>query len=71
MITVEFQCPMCGREYEVDVPIEAFFAWQSGALIQEAMPNASATVREHFVSGLCEDCQESIFTAYERIKNIS
>jgi len=71
MITVEFECPICGREYEVEIPIEAFFALQSGALIQEAMPNASATVREHFVSGLCESCQKSIFTAYERLENIS
>lgn len=61
MIIIENRCPFCGKGYEFEAPLEGVFDWQAGVLVQEAFPTLSATKREHFVSGLCEDCQKKIF----------
>lgn len=60
-ITLEINCPICGKEYEVTVPIKGYEAWQRGELIQNAMPDVSPEVRESLISKLCETCQMDIF----------
>lgn len=62
MILVARQCPFCGKKYNVEVPEKGFLDWyEGGELIQVAMPNVSAEVRESLISGMCEDCQKSVF----------
>lgn len=58
---VEVRCPFCGKNGLVEVDVEQYEAWQSGELIQYAMPALSATQREMLITGMCEDCQNSIF----------
>lgn len=59
MITID--CPICRKEHSVEVSERAFYEWQNGALIQNAMPTLSATEREQLISRICPACQASIF----------
>lgn len=60
-IVVAQACPFCGQQYEGCFDTPAFDAWQNGALIQDVMPDVPATSREWLISGICPDCQDSIF----------
>lgn len=53
---LEVTCINCKKVYTVDVPKEGFFNWQSGMLIQDAMPDVSADDRELLISHLCSSC---------------
>lgn len=58
---VEITCPLCGTEHSVIVNEYAFYEWQEGAIIQNAMPDLTPTEREQLISHLCPKCQKSIF----------
>lgn len=60
--TLTVKCPFCGKETQVkDVSPEGWFALMRGALMQVAFPNMSAEDREVLISGLCKECQASVF----------
>lgn len=62
MIDVMVTCPFCGETSFVTVPMEGLVVWMSGEmLIQEALPEVSASVREQLISGICPDCWNSMF----------
>lgn len=52
-----------GNTYEMDIDItqEQLDQWQSGVLIQNAMPNISATEREFLISGMSLEEQKEFF----------
>lgn len=53
---VENICPFCGKCRTKLFRTKEFDAWQSGELIQNAMPNASPDDREFLITGMCNDC---------------
>ena len=61
MMRVVDRCVFCGKYHEVEVPINGFYAWQMGAVIQNAMPEVNATDREFLISGICPACQKAVF----------
>lgn len=62
MINAMIICPFCNSDYEVKIANEdGYFKWVTGELIQNALPELSATDRESLISGLCPDCQKKIF----------
>lgn len=60
-LVVIIGCPFCRNEHRVKVNEDAYYRWQAGELIQNAMPDLSPTEREQLISGLCPECQEIIF----------
>lgn len=59
---VEITCPFCGEIHYVEVDRDHFTKWyRDGELIQNAMPELSATEREQLISDICPKCQEGIF----------
>lgn len=60
---VEIHCPFCGCVHTVEVNEDAYYDWQEGMLIQNAMPDLTPTEREQLISKLCPDCQDKIFGA--------
>lgn len=56
-------CPFTKQynEREIDVTPEQIYAWQNGALIQEAMPNLSADDREFIMTGITPEVWDAIF----------
>lgn len=61
-VAVNYYCPIC-REFKIAIyPIEGFTNWYvKGMLIQEALPDITATEREILISNICPDCQKKIF----------
>lgn len=64
-VVVRPRCPECGVVGVINMPLEAYRAWKggAGAFIQDAWPEASASVREQLISGMCGGCWESIFSS--------
>lgn len=63
---VDVVCPFCHKTTTVQVVGEDFYAWKfEGALIQNAMPYLPANVRETLISGLCDECQDKMFSPFE------
>ena len=60
-VSASCTCPFCGKVTELLVPSRGFYRWTEGELIQNALPDLTATERETLISGLCESCQDSIF----------
>ena len=58
---VEIHCPFCGCVHTVEVNEDAYYDWQEGMLIQNAMPDLTPTEREQLISKLCPDCQDKVF----------
>ncbi len=59
--TISKVCPFCGKEDVQIVPTEGYGRWIQGELIQKAMPNVDASIREFLMTGMCPSCQEKIF----------
>ena len=59
-------CPFCGKATTIQVVEEDYCAWRfDGVLIQDAMPYLPANVREMLISGMCDECQEKMFSSFE------
>lgn len=58
-------CKTCKNEIEVPATEAQIIAWQNGKLIQDAMPNVPAELRELFLSHICPTCWKKIFSEDE------
>ena len=54
-------CMFCDRRSTVELTTSEAAAWQSGALIQDAMPSRSIDERELIRSGIHPECWASNF----------
>lgn len=61
MITLITKCPFCGKENNVNIYFEDYLNWEAGELAQNAFPYLNPIEREKLISGICEDCQKTIF----------
>lgn len=61
-ITIEYTCPFCRQDKRADYNTDEFTNWRMlGMSAQEAFPRETATKREILISGICPECQKSIF----------
>jgi hypothetical protein len=60
-VTVVTTCCICGNSHDVEVPYDGYVAWIDGELIQNAMPELSATLREMLMTGICGPCWDRSF----------
>ena len=59
-------CPCCHKATTIQVVEKDYYAWKfDGVLIQNAMPYLPANVREMLISGMCDECQEKMFSSSE------
>lgn len=50
-------CVSCRKSYHLEVNREGYNAWRyGGMLIQNALPDLTASERELLISGLCDTC---------------
>lgn len=56
---------MCRESESIEVPVDGFQRWQSGELIQNAMPELDADKREQLISGTCPKCWDELFASDE------
>jgi hypothetical protein len=55
------ECSWCGKGGIVEVPAPGFFAYQLGALIQDAFPELSPALREQLKTGYHPECWTTMF----------
>ena len=61
-ITIEKVCPSCGKKHEVIVEEKDYIDFtENGKLAQWAFPYLTAEERELILSGICNDCWNTIF----------
>lgn len=58
-------CPICGTMQAVRVSVGSYVSWQTGVLIQDAMPELNADQREFFLTGICPPCWDILFPESE------
>ncbi len=56
------QCVHCNTDYEIAVEKKDFDRWESGELIQDAMPYLTPGQRELLISNTCDACWDRLFT---------
>lgn len=55
-------CPMCGKEWHLDVDTHSYIMWKNRmCLIQDAFPDMNPSERELLISGICNDCWQTVF----------
>lgn len=64
-LTVIPSCRVCQKRVEIKVKHADFHKWQSGMLIQNAMPYLSKQDREMLISGTCDACFNKLFPKEE------
>ena len=60
-LMVETTCPICQSNEDIPVDMNEWSKWQGGALIQNAMPDMPAHIREQLISGICPSCWRERF----------
>lgn len=55
------RCPMCGSISHISCKKTAWYAYEAGALAQDAFPSMDLRTRETLISGMCEPCQIRFF----------
>lgn len=60
---ITMRSPLTGKTNTLEVPCtpEQIEAWENGTLIQEAMPNVPAPLREFLMSGITPDEWDAAF----------
>lgn len=58
-------CNECNRSIDLDVQVEDYRKYLSGAFVQDAFPYLSDGERELLVSGICGDCFDNMFGSFE------
>lgn len=57
---VSVRCPICSTGTSVLVNRNRYAAWEDGAMIQSAMPELPAVLREALISGICPICWQKM-----------
>lgn len=55
----------CGATETVTIGSDKVFLYHSGANAQEVLSEYGNGIREHFISGICPTCWESIFSNWD------
>ena len=58
--SIKSKCPLCGKENEVMVNKDDFKKWRNGEFIQRAFPYLNASERELLMTGICDQCWDTI-----------
>jgi hypothetical protein len=63
--SMTIQCRKCKKDIPISATSEQIQKWQSGMLIQKAMPNVPAGEREMFITQICDSCFKAMFAGDE------
>ena len=58
-------CFVCGKDGEVEVPMQGFLIRQLGGLIQEAYPDLDKALREQIMTGIHPQCWQETYGSME------
>ena len=63
IVVIECVCPSCGKAQKIKVNSEDYEKWENGELVQRAFPYLSSSEREALITGICDNCWNSLFTS--------
>ena len=62
ILKVEIKCLKCKQTHIIEVPKKGYMRWlDTGARIQDVMPELPANDRELLISNICGPCFDKIF----------
>jgi hypothetical protein len=64
-IQIDTICPECHKKTTLSVIEDEYKSWKQGTLIQNAFPNLTPEERELLMTGICNNCWETMFDDYE------
>jgi hypothetical protein len=62
MTTIAIKCLECKKLVEFEADEVGLEAWYNGALIQQALPDLPASLREMLITEICPACFDKLFT---------
>lgn len=64
-VDITVKCPFCGDFSTVaDIPRKEWEAYENGELAQKSLVSLNAVDREILISGICKNCQETVFNGF-------
>jgi hypothetical protein len=61
-VRVVGKCPLCKKDWHIDVDTHNYAMWRNNmCLIQDAFPDMGPSDRELLISGICNDCWQTMF----------
>lgn len=60
-VQVEGPCYSCGKPVKVTVVAADYLKFERGAFAQDCFPYLTAGQREFLISGICDECWDSMF----------
>jgi hypothetical protein len=60
-MTIAIKCVECSKLVEFDVDEQGLADWHAGILIQHALPELEAPLREMLITQLCPTCFDKLF----------
>ena len=64
-VRLTINCVMCSNNKYVVANTADVRSWEEGMVIQNAMPELSASDRELLISGTCNDCWNNLFGGHD------
>lgn len=61
-VDVGFRCTSCGQAIIVRVSEEGLAKYKKGGLVQDCFPELDAGSRELFITGICSECFDKMFS---------
>ena len=71
MKQIETYCGVCRKTTTVEVPEDGYNRWQAGELLQNALPDVPAAVREQLLTGIDGECWTKLFADDEEFEEMS
>lgn len=53
-------CPNCSEVQVVEITPSQLYAYNQGAMAQDVLFDYEASIRERFISGICDECWEDL-----------
>ena len=58
---ITIKCRECEEDFTFEAPMSGILKWKDGMLIQKALPELSAELREVLISHVCPKCWDTMF----------
>ena len=60
-VTLKAVCTKCSTLHSFSVSTDNFGQWNTGSMVQDAFPDLDKSLRELFISGICNGCRSNLF----------
>ena len=58
-------CPTCKETIDIQITPDRLYAYNRGAYAQDVLSNYDPSVRERFISGMCDPCWKELYADWD------